>query len=607
MDRNLDVGSISSEGEHPATYYRGFFSAARRRPVVEEEDPSILRSVVRNTLFLAIPFGFFWLFQRYAYKYAMSDMKSVMSAMTDSNKNFRMPVKDLSFKEVLGVPEAKIEVQQYVEFLRDPSKFARLGARMPRGCLLTGPPGTGKTMLAKAVAGEANVPFFSCSGSDFIEVYLGSGPKAVRKLFEEARAASPSIVFIDEIDAIGSRNQKQAGGGGGAVSEENRTINQLLAEMDGLSTSQHTVVVFAATNYAENIDQALMREGRFDRKVDLPLPDRDARVELFEHYLKKIVTGDPSGNVGNSISNTPVPPNAPAPPPPPPLPKPDYMNPKLAAIMADLTPGLSAASIAAIVNEAAIDSASKEKPLVDLASLKAAIDDVLVGKKHRSRMTNLATKRVALHECGHTLVAWMLPSQRPVLKVSIEPRGQAAGFTQQAGREALDPLTHLEFFTNLCVMLGGRHAESMRYTDLTTGAVDDLQRATEMALTQFLALGMSVRVGRIAYDRQDVTKGRLFRGHSRKLHVAAEHEAKHILEVAAKATKALLEEHKDKVFKLAEVLVEKKELDTKEIEAILGPRPKTTALGREVMAIIDEVYIGGAQTMVVKEPGTVPQ
>ncbi|EPY26176.1 ATP-dependent zinc metallopeptidase [Strigomonas culicis] len=465
-------------------------------------------------------------------------------------KDFRVSVKDTKFKDVIGIPEALAEVEQYVNFLKTPEKFTRLGGRLPKGCILTGEPGTGKTLLAKAVAGEADVPFFSCSGADFIEVYAGSGPKRVRELFQEAKREAPSVIFIDEIDAVGSRSS--GNGALGLSSEENRTINQLLAELDGLEANE-AVVVFAATNFMDSLDKALLREGRFDRKVDIPMPDKAARESLFRHYLGRVTAA---------------------------------AVPATAARLAALTPGVSPATIAAIVNEAALSAAVRERPAVTQIDLLPAIDDVLVGKKHRNRMSDAAAQRIALHESGHTLVAWLLPEQSDVIKVSIVPRGAAAGFTQQVGREVLDMPTAFSLFTDICVMLGGRLAELTAHHNLTTGAQDDYQRATQTAMRAFLSFGMSPRVGLLAYEPQRLAEGRMHQKHSSAAQHDAEREAALLVGAAAHFVEALLAERRGALGGLAAALHAQKELLHEDIERVLGPRTpaKVSADARAALA-----------------------
>ncbi|KAG5481286.1 hypothetical protein CUR178_06521 [Leishmania enriettii] len=541
------------EGKRPS-YFRGFFDAEKRRKVVNH-DPTVGQAI-GSAVVMALPIALIIVLvmrrrARLATQPAsgavpreggfVSELqKAIRQAMNPmGEKDFRVSVKDTRFTDVIGVPEALAEVQQYVDFLKTPQVFTRLGGRLPKGCILTGEPGTGKTLLAKAVAGEANVPFYSCSGADFIEVYAGSGPKRVRELFAAAKKDAPSVVFIDEIDAVGSRSS--GGGAMGLSSEENRTINQLLAELDGLQSNE-AVVVFAATNFIDSLDKALLREGRFDRKVEIPMPDKQARQDLFKHYLKRITCEDA------------VP---------------------LSKKLAELTPGVSPATIAAIVNEGALSAAIKDRTAVTAVDLLPAIDDVLVGKRHRNRMSDDAARRVALHESGHALVAWLLPEQTDVVKVSITPRGPAGGFTQQVGREALDMPTEFSLFTDICVMLGGRLAELTQHESLTTGAQDDHQRATQTAMREFLSFGLSRQVGFLSYEPQRLSEGRMRQKHSEAAHKTAEEEAARLVAAASDHVKALLRSHDGALRRLATLLFERKELLREDIEAIVGPRPAT--------------------------------
>jgi AFG3 family protein len=513
----------------------------------------------------------------------MSAMMEMMNPM--KAKQFRVDVKGTTFNDVIGIPEAKEDLKQYVDFLKDPAKFTRLGARLPKGCLLTGQPGTGKTLLARAVAGEADKPFFSCSGADFIEIFGGSGPKRVRELFTEARAAAPCVVFIDEIDAIGSRNAGRSMGGGGS-SEENRTINQLLAELDGLS-SKETIVVIAATNFPDAIDKALLREGRFDRKVTIPMPDKSARTDLFEFYLNRVITGDANckpkimkmkervkegedpkkaeeARAAAEASAAPVPIKV----------IPGVSNKDSAAKLADRTPGVSPAQISTIVNEAALTCAVNNCDVVGLKELQDAIDDVLIGKKHRQRMSSNSLRRTAYHECGHALMAWLNPLQKDVIKISIIPRGRAGGYTQQTQDEALDPHTDQFLFSQLCVLLGGRVAERVVLGDISTGALDDLQRATKIALDTLLSYGMSKEIGQLAFKQNDKQDGRAWMNFSEQLHAKVEDEARALVRKAYVHTETTLIAKKEKLAELAELLLEKKELMQDDITKVLGPREK---------------------------------
>eukprot|EP00759_Apiculatamorpha_spiralis_P033684 PhF_6_TR34969/c0_g1_i1/m.50783 len=529
-----------------AEYQRGYDEA---QIYVQKTQPNWMRSAFGPFVWIGIPavISYFVMKRAMPKTGGSGGIMDLMSPL--SQRNFKVDVKNTTFSSVIGIPEAKQEVQQYLEFLKDSTKFTRLGARMPKGCLLTGDPGTGKTLLAKAVAGEAGVPFFSCNGADFIEVYGGSGPKRVRELFAEARKEMPCVIFVDEIDAIGSRSGKKGGGSGGSMSsEENRTINQLLAELDGLSHgSSDRIIVFAATNLKDNIDPALLREGRFDRKVDIAMPDREARIDLFQYYLQKIVVASKDA------------------------------IPEMAVKLADSTPGLSPATIAAIVNEAALAASSRGDAFVTLPVLIEAIEDVTIGKKTRSRATPEAVMRTAYHECGHAMAAWFIPQsqqrQGDVMKVSLVPRGQALGYTQRKGGEVYEYDTNVKLFNEVCVLLGGRVAESIIYKDvISTGAVDDLQRATQVCLSGSLTFGFNAKMGRLAHRQDEIGKGQAFVNFSEASQVTAEEEAKKTLDLAQTKTKEILASRADLLEKFATELAARKELSTQDIEKILGPR-----------------------------------
>ena len=573
-------------------YYRGFYQGIMgQRGVQVGSVLSWLGPLVVNALLCVAPL--WYLRAKYAGELGRASGGRGPSAWAGAlspvpRRSHKVAAGGAKFADVVGVDAAKAELAQCVDFLRNPAQFRRLGAKMPRGCLLTGGPGTGKTLLAKAVAGEAGCHFFSCSGADFIEIYGGSGPKRVRELFSEAKEWArsedeASIIFIDELDAIGSRGGNGPKMGAGS-SEEGRTINQLLSEMDGMSTSSN-VMVIAATNFVENIDKALLREGRFDRKIHVPMPDRTARQELFVHYLNKIVTGDKNTARIQKFSISP---------------KPDtnadkneshveYLDPVVkegvsnkayANELADRTPGVSPAQISTIVNEAALEAAISDKEVVPLAYLQESIDNVLIGKKHRQRMSGDSLKRTAYHEAGHTLVSWLMPLQNSVIKVSIIPRGRAGGYTQQKPSESeneanSDPKTNEFFFQQLCMMLGGRVAEKVILHDISTGAIDDLQRATKLVISQIINYGMNDRIGPIAFDANQKNSGRAYKNYSENLHSQVESEAKELMHKAYIKTTEIIENNKDNLHKLALLLLEKKEVNEQEIEAIFGPKITT--------------------------------
>ncbi|CCD19966.1 putative ATPase family protein [Trypanosoma vivax] len=568
----MDPLSRGESGPKAPSFYKGFYDAQKRRPVKNIEPTA--GQAVGGAVLTALPLAalYYFVVRRRVGVASTAGGKNTgfFSGVREAVerqlspmgiKNFRVDVTGTKFKDVIGVPEAVQEVQQYVQFLKTPERFTRLGGRLPKGCILTGQPGTGKTLLAKAVAGEAGVPFFACSGADFIEVYAGSGPKRVRELFTAAKSEAPSVVFLDEIDAVGSRGSGQDARG--VAAEENRTVNQLLAELDGLAANE-AVVVFAATNFLENIDKALLREGRFDRKVEVPMPDRQAREDIFAHYLRRIVTSDVESKAHR---------------------------------LAGLTPGVPPATISTIVNEAALAAAMKGEVEVGESFLLPAVDDVLIGKKHRNRMSKEALRRVALHEGGHALVAWLIPQQSDVIKVSITSRGTAAGFTQQLGREVLDMPTDLSLFTDLCVMLAGRLAESTQYTELTNGAQDDYQRATQTAIREFLAFGMSHRVGLLAFEPQRLHEGRVFQRHSERAQAIAEKEAARLIEAAQRYTMGIILQHKNTLCRLTEALLEKQELLFEDLLALLGKRGSVSLTQDAEQALADfvvrsEVSIG---------------
>lgn len=558
---------------------------------------------------------------------AITNMMEKMNPV--QQRNFRVEVKNVAFKDVIGVPEAKAEVKQYVDFLKAPDRFSSLGARLPRGALLTGRPGTGKTLLAKAVAGEADVPFFSCSGADFIEIYGGSGPKRVRELFDAAKKASPAVIFIDELDSVGSK--RSGGGDQGIGGEENRTTNALLAEMDGMGTNDG-VVVFAATNFPEHLDSALTRPGRFDRKVEIPVPDEAARKELFDYYLRKITTAVSfdekvpilKKKVADLKAEVEKKRNAPdiedkkkkladlralmtklsaneneadketkekalatqirqlqkdmgeqdvfEPNFTPPTEDEMKEAATLAADLAARTPGVTPASIATIANESALVAAERGASFVKGSDISDAIDNVLIGKKHRSRMSEHGLKRTAYHEAGHTVAQWYCGTQTPVVKVSVIPRGKAGGYTQFRQKEELDPQTDKFLFEQLIVLLAGRNAEKIFFGDYSTGAHDDLQRAFKAAKDQVQHFGMSEAFGPMAIDPRSEQRGRGMSQMSEALLAKVEAQAKLIVEKADAECLKLLKSNRAKMEELSDRIYSAKELNEQQIANILGSK-----------------------------------
>jgi AFG3 family protein len=375
----------------------------------------------------------------------------------------------VTFADVAGCDEAKAEIMEFVQFLKDPSRFTNLGAKIPKGALLVGPPGTGKTLLAKATAGESAVPFFSMSGSDFIEMFVGVGPSRVRDLFAQARAAAPCIVFIDEIDAVARARNK--GGFGGGNDERENTLNQLLVEMDGFASSEG-VVVLAGTNRVDILDKAILRPGRFDRQITVDKPDIAGRKQIFLVHMGKVkLAGEPA---------------------------------VYAQRLAALTPGFVGADIANIVNEAAIHAARGAKARVDLKDFEAAIDRVIGGLERRNSLMTADEKRtVAFHEAGHAIAGWFLEHADPLLKVTIIPRGNGAlGFAQYLPKE-VTLYTKEALLDRMCMALGGRAAEELTFGRITTGAQDDLDRVTQMAYAMTTVYGMNARLGTLSFPKRE--------------------------------------------------------------------------------------------------------
>ncbi|EGC31386.1 hypothetical protein DICPUDRAFT_39991 [Dictyostelium purpureum] len=451
-------------------------------------------------------------------------------------QRFEKQHSNVKFKDVAGLGEAKVEIEEFVNFLKNPKKFHDIGAKIPRGAILVGPPGTGKTLIAKATAGEANVPFFSTSGSDFVEMFVGVGPSRVRDLFDLARKNAPCIVFIDEIDAIG-RARGQGGFSGGNDEREN-TLNQLLVEMDGF-TPLKNVVVLAATNRPDILDKALLRPGRFDRRITIDNPDLKSREEIFRVHLANLVL-DKSINYAEKLSK--------------------------------LTPGFSGADIANVCNEAALIAARRNADLITLEHFDAAIDRIIGGLEKKNKVLSPQEKKtVAYHEAGHAVVSWFLKHCHPLLKVSIVPRGVAAlGYAQYLPKEQF--LQNKEqIFDMMCMALGGRVAEQLTFGTITTGAQDDLQKITKMAYSQISIYGMNEKVGPLSFPRRDNSD--LTRPYSEETAELVDEEVRKLLKAAYDRTKELLIEHKDGLESVAKLLLEKEVIHYEEVENVLGKRP----------------------------------
>ncbi|MDY0232225.1 MAG: ATP-dependent zinc metalloprotease FtsH, partial [Candidatus Saccharicenans sp.] len=449
--------------------------------------------------------------------------------------------KRMTFKDVAGVDEAKDELQEIIEFLKDPRKFQRLGGRIPKGVLLVGAPGTGKTLLARAVAGEANVPFFSISGSDFVEMFVGVGASRVRDLFEQAKKHAPCLIFIDEIDAVG--RQRGAGLGGGH-DEREQTLNQLLVEMDGFDSNEG-IIVIAATNRPDILDTALLRPGRFDRRIVVPMPDVRGREEILKVHTRKIPLAEDVD----------------------------------LKVIARSTPGFSGADLANLINEAALLAARKGQNAVAMKDLEEAKDKVLMGVERRSMIISDEDKRnTAFHEAGHALVAALIPEADPIHKVTIIPRGLALGVTQQLPLSDRYTYTKDYLEAQLTVLLAGRVTEEMILGKITTGAANDLEKATEISRKMVCQWGMS-DLGPLSFGERDdlIFLGRELTAHKNFSEHTAElidAEVKKIISRCYDQAKDLIERNRDKLVKVAEALLEKEILSSEEINEIINGKPK---------------------------------
>ena len=478
--------------------------------------------------------------------YLMRQMQGGMGgrgAMSFGKSKARMLTEEqnkVTFADVAGVEEAKEEVGELVEFLRDPSKFQKLGGRIPKGVLMTGNPGTGKTLLAKAIAGEAKVPFFTISGSDFVEMFVGVGASRVRDMFEQAKKHAPCIIFIDEIDAVG--RQRGAGLGGGH-DEREQTLNQLLVEMDGFEGNEG-VIVIAATNRPDVLDPALLRPGRFDRQVYVPLPDIRGREQILKVHMRKVPVADDVN--ANTIARG--------------------------------TPGFSGADLANLVNEAALFAARANKRLVDMVDFEKAKDKVIMGAERRSIvMPEKERLNTAYHESGHTVVAKLLPNTDPVHKVTIIPRGRALGVTMQLPTEDRYSHDRDSLLSTIAVLMGGRIAEEVFMNQMTTGASNDFERATDLARSMVMRWGMSDALGTRVYgdNQSEVFLGRDVMTHKNMSNAVAEvvdAEIRRIIDEQYSRARAVIEENRDKIEIMAKALIEWETLDAAQIDDIMAGR-----------------------------------
>ncbi|MBK1723576.1 ATP-dependent metalloprotease [Thiocystis violacea] len=508
------------------------------------EKPSLLMQILINWFPLLILIGLWILFMR-----QMQGGAGGRGAMSFGKSRARLLSEDqikVTFQDVAGAEEAKDEVTEMVDFLRDPAKFQKLGGKIPKGVLMVGPPGTGKTLLARAIAGEAKVPFFTISGSDFVEMFVGVGASRVRDMFEQAKKHAPCIIFIDEIDAVG---RHRGAGLGGGHDEREQTLNQLLVEMDGFEGNEG-VIVIAATNRPDVLDPALLRPGRFDRQVVVPLPDVRGREQILKVHMRKIPAAE------------------------------DVR----ASVLARGTPGFSGADLANLVNESALFAARANKKMVDMDDMEKAKDKIMMGAERRSMVMSEAEKRLtAYHESGHAIVGRLVPDHDPVHKVSIIPRGRALGVTLFLPEDDRFSYSKQRLESSISSLFGGRVAEELIFGEdsVTTGAQNDIHRATEIARNMVTKWGLSDKLGPLTYSEEEQE---VFLGHSVTQHKSVSDETTHlideeirqIIERNYERARTLLVEHMDKLEAMADALVKFETIDAHQIDDIMNgraPRP----------------------------------
>ena len=448
---------------------------------------------------------------------------------------------NVTFKDVAGLEEAKVEIMEIVDFLKNPEKYTKLGGKIPKGVLLVGPPGTGKTLLAKSVAGEANVPFFSISGSDFVEMFVGVGASRVRDLFNNAKQKSPCIIFIDEIDAIGRARGKNPMNGGN--DERESTLNQLLTEMDGFGTNSG-VIVLAATNRADILDKALMRAGRFDRQIYVELPDLIGRKEIFEVHMRNLKLG------------------------------PDVNR----DFLAKQTPGFSGADIANVCNEAALMAARKGKDVIEKQDFMDAIDRIIGGLEKKNKIITADEKKViAFHEAGHATTSWLLQYAHPLVKVTIVPRGKSLGAAWYLPEER-QITTKVQLYHEMIATMGGRAAEQVVFGQISTGALSDLEKVTKQAFAMVTYYGLDEEIGNLSYyDSTGQQDYALTKPYSEKTAETIDKEVKKIVEQAYQEALDILSKHRDGLAQLAQKLIDKEVIFSDDLEAIFGKRPWDSA------------------------------
>ncbi|NEX20659.1 ATP-dependent zinc metalloprotease FtsH [Thiorhodococcus mannitoliphagus] len=545
------VEGVTATGQHFSTYSPGddglVGDLLNNNVIIKAAPPekqSVLMQVLINWFPLLILVGLWILFMR-----QMQGGAGGRGAMSFGKSRARMLSEDqvkVTFQDVAGAEEAKDEVSEMVDFLRDPNKFQKLGGKIPKGVLMVGPPGTGKTLLARAIAGEAKVPFFTISGSDFVEMFVGVGASRVRDMFEQAKKHAPCIIFIDEIDAVG---RHRGAGLGGGHDEREQTLNQLLVEMDGFEGNEG-VIVIAATNRPDVLDPALLRPGRFDRQVVVPLPDVRGREQILKVHMRKIPAGE------------------------------DVR----ASVLARGTPGFSGADLANLVNEAALFAARSDKKMVDMDDMEKAKDKIMMGAERRSMVMSEDEKKLtAYHESGHAIVGRLVPDHDPVHKVSIIPRGRALGVTLFLPEDDRFSYSKQRLESQVSSLFGGRVAEELIFGEesVTTGAQNDIHRATEIARNMVTKWGLSDRLGPLTYseDEQEV-----FLGHSVTQHKSVSDETTHVIDEEIRSivernyerARGLLVEHMEHLHAMAGALMKYETIDSDQINDIMSgraPRP----------------------------------
>lgn len=489
----------------------------------------------------ALPFIFFILLWVFLIRQMRAGGSQAMSFAQSRARKIEPGKEKVTFRDVAGIEEVKEELQEIIEFLKNPKKFQSLGGKIPKGVLLYGPPGTGKTLLARAVAGEANVPFFSTSGAEFVEMFVGVGASRVRDLFNQGKKNAPSVIFIDELDAVG---RHRFAGIGGGHDEREQTLNQLLVEMDGFESNEG-VIILAATNRPDVLDPALLRPGRFDRHINVPNPDLKGRKEILEVHTRKVKLADDVD----------------------------------LEIIARRTPGFVGSDLANLVNEAALLAARKGKKATEMVDFEEAIDRVIAGPQRKSRIISNKEKNiVAYHEAGHALVAKLTPGSDPVHKISIIPRGPALGYTLQLPLEDRYIFTEPELIAKIKVLLGGRIAEEVVFGELTTGAEDDILHATEIAYRMVTEYGMSKKLGPLVFNQseepiflgKDLVRKKTF---SEKTAQQIDEEVEEMIKKCKEETEKIVRENKEKLDKLALKLIEKEIIEGAEIDEIIYGKP----------------------------------